>query len=378
MKSKKINRKVRREARKLERKAKRKERKEIRRKREGERKRARMLRKGHKRVRRQVEMAAEVKTAGGKIEESSIDISKSQFVHPLKKKKKFDSRYVLWFLSASALWAGAFYVGRGVFQIITSAVVIFVLFQFYFYVRRRLKISEGIKKMEEVFPDFISLMSSNLRAGMTIDQALLMSARSEFAPLDKQINQVGKDIITGKEIHIALNDMGKRILSDKISKTIALITSGIEAGGNLSVLLEETALNMRERNYVEKRAASNVLMYVIFIFFAVAIGAPLLFGLSSVLVEILTNIMMNLPEQQTNVNLPFTLTQINVSVNFVIYYAVIFIIVTDILAAMVLGLVSKGAEREGFKYVLPLVVIGVTIFFTARFVMLRYFSGVFG
>jgi len=378
MKSKKINRKVRREARKLERKAKRKERKEIRRKREGERKRARMLRKGHKRVRRQVEMAAEVKTAGGKIEESSIDISKSQFVHPLKKKKKFDSRYVLWFLSASALWAGAFYVGRGVFQIITSAVVIFVLFQFYFYVRRRLKISEGIKKMEEVFPDFISLMSSNLRAGMTIDQALLMSARSEFAPLDKQINQVGKDIITGKEIHIALNDMGKRILSDKISKTIALITSGIEAGGNLSVLLEETALNMRERNYVEKRAASNVLMYVIFIFFAVAIGAPLLFGLSSVLVEILTNIMMNLPEQQTNVNLPFTLTQINVSVNFVIYYAVIFIIVTDILAAMVLGLVSKGAEREGFKYVLPLIVIGVTIFFTARFVMLRYFSGVFG
>src|SRR4030042_1953205 len=115
---------------------------------------------------------------------------------------------------------------------------------------------------------------------MTIDKALLLSSRKEFAPLDEEILLLGKEIITGKEIMQALHDMSLRIKSDKIRKTLELVISGIRSGGNISILLEETAVNMRERNFIEKKSASNVLMYVIFIFFAVAIGAPLLFGLS--------------------------------------------------------------------------------------------------
>src|SRR3989344_4458029 len=65
-------------------------------------------------------------------------------------------------------------------------------------------ISAYLKKMEDVFPDFIELMASNLRAGMTIDQALLLSSRKEFSPLDSEIIRVGKDITTGKDIKSAL------------------------------------------------------------------------------------------------------------------------------------------------------------------------------
>jgi len=258
-----------------------------------------------------------------------------------------------------------------------SFVFLVFLFVFYGYAKKKLKISGDVKKMENVFPDFISLMSSNLRAGMTIDQALLTSSREEFAPLDKQIALVGKDIVTGKKIDMALKEMGERINSEKIKKTIILITSGIQAGGNLSVLLEETASNMRERNFVEKKAASNVLMYVIFIFFAVTIGAPLLFGLSTVLVEILTSIMMDLPTEQASVALPFTLSEISISVNFIIWFALAFLVATDILASLVLGLVSKGDEKEGVRYIIPLILISLAVFFIARFVLLRSFAGVF-
>jgi len=230
----------------------------------------------------------------------------------------------------------------------------------------------------EVFPDFISLMASNLRAGMTIDQAMLLSSREEFAPLDKQIVRVGKDIVTGKKVNLALSDMAVRINSEKIKKIIMLITSGMGAGGNLSVLLEETATNMRERNFVEKRAASNVLMYVIFIFFAVAFGAPLLFGLSSVLVEILTNMLSSLPSDGMNVSLPFTLTNVTISLNFVVYFSILFMVVTDILASFVLGLVNKGEEKEGVKFIIPMIAIGLVIYFISRVILLRYFSGVFG
>ena len=310
--------------------------------------------------------------------EKIIDIKKEDITLPAKKKEKLNIKYISMFILSVLIWGSIFYFTRNPINIGIAFVLIVSIFEFYRFIKKKLKISEDIKKMEEVFPDFISLMASNLRAGMTIDQAMLLSSREEFAPLDKEILMVGKDIVTGKKVNVALNEMGKRINSDKIKKTIMLINSGMSAGGNLSVLLEETATNMRERDFVEKRAASNVLMYVIFIFFAVPIGAPLLFGLSSVLVEILTNILSSLPSQEVDVNLPFTLTNINISVNFVVYFSVMFMIITDVLASFVLGLVSKGKEKDGIKFILPLIGIGLVIYFTARIVLLRYFSGVFG
>jgi len=174
--------------------------------------------------------------------------------------------------------------------------------------------------------------------------------------------------------------MAQRINSEKIHKTIRLIVSAIKSGGNMSVLLEETAVNMRERNFIEKRAASNVLMYVIFIFFATAIGAPALFGLSSVLVEVLTNILSTIPVVETTTattNLPFTLTKVSVSTTFITYFSLIFIITIDILGSLVLGLISKGDEKAGVKYIIPLISIGIFTFFIIRIVLLNYFSGVF-
>jgi flagellar protein FlaJ len=266
-------------------------------------------------------------------------------------------------------------------NILQAALVFFGLLAlggFSVVIRKKLKYYGDIKKMEDVFPDFISLMSSNLRAGMTIDRALLLSSRKEFAPLDKEILQVGKDILTAKEISVALKDMADRIKSEEITKTVQLIISGIKSGGNLSVLLEQTANNMRERIFVKKRASSNVLMYVIFIFFAVAVGAPLLFGLSSVLVEIMTNIFSGVDVESVNVNLPFTLSSISISTTFVFYFSIIFNIMSAIMASLILGLVSKGKERDGLKYTVFLIISAVTVFLVSRMFLLRYFANSFG
>ncbi|NCO11103.1 hypothetical protein CO038_01010 [Candidatus Pacearchaeota archaeon CG_4_9_14_0_2_um_filter_39_13] len=265
-------------------------------------------------------------------------------------------------------------------SLLITAVTLFssiVLVQIYFAIKQILKEAERLKKMESSFPDFIQLVSSNLRAGMTIDKALLLSSRKEFAPLDEEILHLGKDLVTGKEISTALEEMAKRVGSEKIIKTINLIVSGIRSGGNLATLLEQTASSMRERNFVEKRAASNVLMYVIFIFFAVAIGAPILFGLSSVLVEILTDLLSTLPELDASVSVPFTLTSISISVTFITYFSLAFIIATDIMASFVLGLVSKGEEKEGLKYLLPLALVSIVIFLIVRVFLRSYFGGLF-
>jgi archaeal flagellar protein FlaJ len=252
-------------------------------------------------------------------------------------------------------------------------VIVFILYFVFLYFNRALKKSEKIKKMEEVFPDFLQLMSSNLRAGMTIDRAMTLSAREELAPLDKEILRAGREIATGKNIENALLDMSKRIDSEKISRVVLLIISGIKSGGNVATILEETSSNMRERNFVEKRAASNVLMYVIFIFIAVSIGAPILFSLSSILVEVLQNILSSIPEMPAELvskgTLPFTFNKIDISLQFIMIFCIIFILVTDLLASLTLGLVNKGDEKEGLKYLLPLILISLAVFFLVRFLL---------
>lgn len=248
-----------------------------------------------------------------------------------------------------------------------------------FYFRVKLKEAARIQKMESVFPDFLQLMASNLRAGMTIDRAMLLSSRPELAPLDEEVLNTGKEIATGRSIESTLLDMSKRIKSEKIHKTILLIISGIRAGGNLAVLLEETAVNMREREFVEKKAGGSVLMYVIFIFLAVSIGAPVLFSLSSVLVETLTNVLSGLPSvEASSMSLPFTLSSISISPDFIKYFSLIFMLTIDVLASLVLGLVNKGEEKEGLKYLWPILIISISLFFVIRFFLSRFIAELFG
>ncbi len=300
---------------------------------------------------------------------------------PNQNKKKIIKFGIITITSAIIISLLSLIIARKISYSITIFFSIILLFSFYYIIKQVLKKAERLKKMEDVFPDFIELMASNLRAGMTIDKALILSSRKEFSPLDEEILNLGKDILTGKEISSALLNLAQRTKSEKILKTITIINSGIRSGGNLAILLEQTAINMRERGFVEKKAASNVLMYIIFIFFAVAVGAPILFSLSTVLVQVLTSILKDIPTIEQGIataNLPLALTKINISVNFILYFTLVFLVLIDILASLLLGLVNKGEEKAGLKFTIPLIITSILIFFIVRFALTSYFSGIIG
>ncbi|MFH1521737.1 MAG: type II secretion system F family protein [archaeon] len=257
-------------------------------------------------------------------------------------------------------------------------IVVFILVFSIFRFMAILKKADRIRKIEGIFPDFLQLVASNLRAGMTVDRAMLLSSRPEFAPLDKEILQVGKDISTGKAVETALKSMSKRIDSEKVDKTLSMILSGIRAGGNLAVLLEETARSMRQRGFIEKKAASQVLMYVIFIFLAVSIFAPGLFSLSGVLVETMTNLMGTVDPGSLPQNLPVSFSTINISKTFVIYFSIVFIIVMNIMTSLVLGLVSKGEEKDGLRYLPIMLALSLGIFFALSRILSKVMASLVG
>jgi flagellar protein FlaJ len=124
------------------------------------------------------------------------------------------------------------------------------------------------KQLEANFPDVLSLISANLRAGMTVDRAILSAARPEFGPLEDELNDVGKDVVGGIPITEALLRMANRIRSEKIKQTMRLITEGIKSGGELESLLSEIADDIRSIDMLKEEVRANLTMYTIFIFFA--------------------------------------------------------------------------------------------------------------
>lgn len=294
----------------------------------------------------------------------------------MKPKKRINLTAVL--IASLVLSTITFIFTKNVLNSIIVLVASIAVILTYISTKKKLAESQKIRMMEIVFPDFLQLISSNLKAGIPIDKAIVISSRKEFSPLDEQINQFGRDIVTGKPVELAMKEMSVRINSEKISKTINLIITGMRSGGNLATLLEQTSANLKERQYVEKRAASNITMYIILILFAVGVGAPILFSLSTVLVGVLTQILSGIPEVQTSVATPFAFTSINISSTFITYFAVFFIMTIDILGSMVIGLVQKGEEREGLKYAIPLILLSLTMFFLLKLVLASYFKGILG
>lgn len=256
----------------------------------------------------------------------------------------------------------------------------FILFEVVVYFVIALRSDKKGKFVENVLPDALQLMASNLRAGLTTDRALLLSARPEFGPFQDEINSVGKEITTGKSIQESLLTMTKRIKSEKLEKTILLIVSGLKSGGELASLLEQTASNLRQQMFVEERIRSSVMMYVIFIFGAVALGSPMLFGLSSFLVEVLTKNLgaIQLPETTMTATLPLSFSNITISNQFITTFALVSLITSSVLGSLILGLVSKGKERYGLKFMPILIFISVSVFFVVRYLVRNMLGGLFG
>lgn len=265
------------------------------------------------------------------------------------------------------------------FSFILMAIVSIILINASIYATLVLNADHRAQFVEDILPDALQLMSANLRAGMTVDRALVLAARPEFGDFQEEINRVGREVATGKELSTSLMNLAGRIRSDKLKKTFQLIVTGMATGGQLSDLLEQTATNLRQQRLVEQRIRSNVLVYVIFIFSAIGFGAPMLFSLSSFLVEVITDIFgkIQLPPGGVSGSIPISFTQISISPSFVRTYTIVSMIVTSVLGSLILGLVGKGKEKEGLKYLPILLILTISLYFLVKFFISQLLSGLF-
>ena len=233
--------------------------------------------------------------------------------------------------------------------------------------------------VERVLPDALQLIASNIKAGMTTERALMVSARPEFGPLSEELKNASKNVLAGEPLETALTAIPKKIKSEVLERTIWLLTQGIRSGGEIANLLMQLGSDMREENALKQEIKSNVSIYVLMIFVAAAFGSPLLFGMSSIVVGIMSEQMEKVDiseemmhEMQTKspVGKLVGLPTAAITEDFVVMFSMVSLVVISVFAGLTLGAISTGREKDGVKYI-PVLLIATLALFT----LIRVFMG---
>jgi tight adherence protein B len=220
----------------------------------------------------------------------------------------------------------------------------------------------------EMLPDYLLLFSNNLKSGYTPEQAMIVSAKEEFGVLSKEVARAMRGSVSGKPIEELLPKISERIDSDVIRNTFSLIVEGINSGGDLSKLLEQTSYDVRRFDSVKKDIYSVISVYELFIAAAAGIAAPLLIGTSIFIVNVILSIKAKTTTNEVlgGGSIFLSAGPLEIDAAMLNVFSFVSLLVITFFASLAIGLIKKGTRVEGLKYFPILFAIGAAVLIIVR------------
>lgn len=253
--------------------------------------------------------------------------------------------------------------------------VLIVLFFVYLSLRKY----KRKKQIEDVLPDYLQLVATNIGSGMTIDQALWYAVRSRFGILANEMELVAKKMMGGVDLDEALMDFSDRYDSDILRKSIVLLIEGSEAGGEVADLISKISWNIKDTQLMRKEVSADVTTYVIFITFAALVAAPLLFALAHRIIIVMAEVTSKMDfSNVASVGTKLPIQNIGKGLNADEFkkFSYICLFITGLFSSMIISSVRKGNIKEGVRTIPIFVVIGIVLFIVFSAILTYFFGGI--
>ena len=265
-------------------------------------------------------------------------------------------------LASTALW----------FSLQISLAAFFILL-IYFYLH--LLIYKRTKKMEEMLPDFLQVVSSNLKGGMSFENALWGAIKPRFSILASEMAEVSKKVMTGYSVTQALTELGQKYNSPMLRRSIDLMITEFESGGNISDLIDRIVRNFKETKSIKDDISASAVTYTIFISAIVIVISPLLFALSYHLLIMIMGFVAKLAVATSRASsLPFAISEVSASPEDFRLFSTAAILIIAFFSSLIVSIVEKGNIKSGIKYI-PIFMIGSVAMY---YLFLNILSLVFG
>jgi pilus assembly protein TadC len=226
-----------------------------------------------------------------------------------------------------------------------------------------MKADDRRNKLEATLPDFLTLVASNIKAGMTLDQAMWYSAKPEFGLLSSEVKAVIKSSFSGESLEFTLDKLGMRFDSRVFKRTILLLKQATATGGELTNVLERTSDDVRNTIIMKKEIAASLVLYEIFVLFASIVGAPFLFAVASKLISVFEKIAPQAGSLSGATGGPFTVfstikfSGAVISSSDFFWFSIPTIFVTALVSSFIISAIRTGSKNQGVKY-FPFVLLG--------------------
>lgn len=117
------------------------------------------------------------------------------------------------------------------------------------WMKRRTKAREH--RFGQLLGDAVMMMSSSLRAGYSMMQALETVSREMSEPINDEFHRVTLEVGVGISVEEALNHLVQRIHSTDLELMTIAMNVQREVGGNLATILDTIAATIRERQELQ-------------------------------------------------------------------------------------------------------------------------------
>jgi Flp pilus assembly protein TadB len=223
------------------------------------------------------------------------------------------------------------------------------------------------ERIEKVLPDFLHLISSNVRAGYTPFQALKAASRDELGPLKDELDIATTKILGATSFRKAMTDMTKRVESPLLERVVHLFITSMQAGSHMADLMEETAQDIGQTRSLKNDLSAGTKNYQMFILFTVILGSPLLFSISLHLVGVISG--MNTASSlggDDSFGLGLMGGPSDITANFIFWISVFMIVSTSIFSAILIGVFKEGNKKYGLRYAPAIALLSLGIFMIAK------------
>ncbi len=259
------------------------------------------------------------------------------------------------------------------------------LAMFFIWVYLNLKIYSRTQEIEDKLPDYLELVITNLRSGMSLDRSLFTAIRPEFGVLGAEIGIVSKKVMTGNDTVRALQEFGHRYDSPIVRRSIDLIVSEVESGGQIADVIERVTENIRKTRQLKNEMRASVVSYMIFISMITVVIAPVLFALAQTILSVIISFAEQIasgPDTSQlggGATLFETLGRLAENKEEILgnFYVFGFFAVGTIslFAGVLVSILEKGDIRGGLKYIPVFVSISLIIYLIATAVIGATFGG---
>ncbi|QQG39296.1 MAG: type II secretion system F family protein [Candidatus Aenigmatarchaeota archaeon] len=224
------------------------------------------------------------------------------------------------------------------------------------------------REVEDSLTDALELLASNVKAGLPIKDSMQLLMTDEFGQLGVEMSTAVIEMNTGVSMVDALRATRARVESQLYAKTIETLCRSVESGVNVDTVCTAMARNINDMRNITRDIRASTTTYTLFLGFAALVASPLLFALSSYLVEASGEIFAVASAQGTGGS-PLGLLSFSTSVppaDMLRNFFLAAIAITSFFTSLGIGIVKDGSMRVGLKFVPFFLATSFAVFFVAK------------